>query len=92
MIWLYIGIGLGVVAGTAFVIFKKKNKRLLVLDEVVGQRATVVECIDNYAGSGLVKVGDQMWAARCVSDEDVYEAGQTVMVVALEGVRLVCRA
>jgi membrane protein implicated in regulation of membrane protease activity len=92
MIWLYIGLAVGLVSGVFFVIMRKKNKRMLTVDEVVGARAIVVECIDNYAGSGIVKVGNQMWAARAVSDDDVFRAGETVLVVALEGVRLICKA
>ena len=60
-------------------------------DSIVGARAKVVETIDNAAGSGEVKVGTQLWAARSVEDDVTFAVGDTVQVVACEGVRLVCR-
>lgn len=59
-------------------------------DSIVGRRCTVVEPIDNNAGCGQVKVGAQYWAARSVYDEERFEVGDTVKIVAIEGVRLVC--
>ncbi len=66
---------------------KKKNS----IDAVVGQRCFVTESIDNYAGSGLVRVNGQYWAARAASDEDTYEAGEFLHIVAIEGVKLICK-
>ena len=60
-------------------------------DSIVGARVKVVEPIDNAAGRGEVRVGGELWAARSVTDECTYEVGDTVSVVACEGVRLVCR-
>lgn len=61
------------------------------IDSIVGTRCTVTEKIDNYAGCGLVKVNGQYWAARGASDDDVFEIGESLRVVAMEGVKLICR-
>ncbi len=61
------------------------------IDETVGEKATVVEKIHNIAGSGLVKVNGQLWAARSVDADAIYEPDDTVTVVAIEGVKLVCK-
>ena len=61
------------------------------VEETVGQRCIVIDKIDNFAGCGLVKVGSQMWAARGAFDDDVFEVGESLTVVAIEGVKLICR-
>ncbi len=78
----------------AFLIFllivRNKNPKVS-LENITGLTCAVVERIDNFAGSGIVKVKGQMWAARSVDDEDVFEPGEKLSVVAIEGVRLVCK-
>ena len=71
-------------------IFLGKNKSVC-SENLVGARVKVVEPIDNAAGCGEVRVGGELWAARSVSDDVTYAVGDTVQVVACEGVRLVCR-
>lgn len=73
-------------------IFGKKNgqEREFNPELIVGKRCVVTEKIDNFAGCGQVKVGGQIWAARGAFDDDVFEIGDTLSIVAIEGVRLVC--
>ena len=73
-------------------IFGKKNgqEREFNPDNIVGKRCVVVERIDNLAGCGQVKVNGQSWAARSAYDEDTFAVGDTLSIVAIEGVRLVC--
>ena len=59
-------------------------------DALVGAKCTVVERIDEEAGCGLVRVGNQLWSARSV-ESVVYENGEVLRVVAIEGVKLICR-
>ena len=51
----------------------------------------MVETVDNYIGCGLVKVKGQVWSARGVNDDDIFEIGERLTVVAIEGVKLICR-
>lgn len=57
----------------------------------VGRRCVVTERIDTLAGCGEARVGDQIWSARGVGADDVFEPGESLYVVAIEGVRLICR-
>ena len=61
------------------------------LESIVGEKCTVIERIDNFAGCGQVKIGSQGWSARGVYDDDTFEVGETLMVVAIEGVKLICK-
>ena len=60
------------------------------LESIVGKKCVVIEKIDNFVGSGLVKVNGQCWAARSAYDDDCFDAGESLSVVAIEGVKLVC--
>ena len=60
-------------------------------DTLIGQRAIVTEEIDNLAASGAVKVNGQEWSARS-SDGTRIEVGQTVEVLSIQGVKLVCKS
>ena len=73
-------------------IFNKKGQqdREFNPDNIVGKKCTVIETVDNYAGCGQVRVNGQYWAARSAYDEETFDIGQTLRIVAIEGVRLVC--
>ena len=51
----------------------------------------VTEKIDNFAGCGQVKVKGQFWSARGFYDDDVFECGESLRIVAIEGVMVVCK-
>ena len=61
------------------------------IDAIVGERCLVIERIDTFAGCGQVKVKGQIWSARGMSDTDVFDAGDTLTVVGVEGVKLICK-
>ena len=73
-------------------IFSKKNTqdKESSLDSIVGKKCIVTERIDSYAGCGQVRVNGQCWAARGVFDDDIFEMGESLKIVAIEGVRLIC--
>ena len=75
------------------VILKYVNNsgKSLSIDAVVGEKCVVVEKIDNYAGCGLVRIGRQLWSARGAYEEDSFEIGESLIVVAIEGVKLICK-
>lgn len=68
-----------------------KFKRTRSLDSIVGEKAVVVEKIDNFAGCGQVKIHGQSFSARGTEEDDVFEIGEVLRVVAIEGVKLICR-
>ena len=59
-------------------------------DSIVGMRCVVVERIDSEAGCGQVMVNGQSWSARAVDETVTYEVGETLKIVAIEGVKLIC--
>ena len=61
------------------------------LDAIIGEKCVVTEKIDNYAGCGQAKVKGQIWSARSVDENDVFESGEVLVVVAIEGVKLICK-
>lgn len=61
------------------------------VDAVIGERAVVTERVDNLSGCGQVKVGTQIWSARAMDPDIVFEVGEVVTVMAIEGVKLICK-
>ena len=61
------------------------------LDAIIGERCVVTEKVDNYAGCGQVRVNGQEWSARGAGENDVFESGETLKIVAIEGVKLICK-
>lgn len=61
------------------------------LDNIVGEKCTVTEQIDTFAGCGHVRVRGQIWSARGICTDDVFEVGEVLKVVGVEGVKLICR-
>ncbi len=71
--------------------FFTRKKKYTDIDLVVGEKCVVTDRIDNAAGCGQVKVNGQNWSARGAYDNDVFEVGETLRIVAIEGVKLICR-
>ena len=65
------------------------RRRETALESMVGSSCTVTERIDPLTG-GQVMVGNGLWAARALGDAPL-EVGTSVTVVAIEGVKLICR-
>ncbi|MFD7669223.1 NfeD family protein [Streptomyces sp. NPDC059788] len=53
------------------------------IDALKGRSATVLERVD--AAGGRVKLGGEIWSARALDADQVYEPGQKVDVVEIEG-------
>lgn len=62
------------------------------IDAIIGEKCIVTEKIDNFAGCGQARVKGQIWSARGVGENDVFEEGEILRVVAIEGVKLVCKS
>ncbi len=61
------------------------------IDAIIGQRCVVTEKIDNLAGCGQVKVKGQIWSARSVDEDGEFNVGDVLHIVAIEGVKLICK-
>ncbi len=83
---------IGIVFGKMFLSKKlKKGMTKTNIDAIIGERCVVTEKIDNFAGCGQAKVKGQIWSARGVGEDDVFEVGEALHVVAIEGVKLICK-
>ena len=58
---------------------------------IIGEKCVVTEKIDNFAGCGQVKVHGQIWSARGCDEFDIFEEGEILKIVAIEGVKLICK-
>ena len=65
--------------------FKKED---INAGRVVGQKAIVIETIENGQGKGQVNVCGSIWTARSM-DQTVIPKGASVLVDAIEGVKLI---
>ena len=61
------------------------------IDAIIGEKCVVTEKIDNFAGCGQAKINGQVWAARSVEEGEVFEVGEILLIVAIEGVKLICK-
>ncbi len=68
--------------------WKRKNTSL---DDIIGEKCIVTEKIDNYAGCGSARVKGGEWSARGAREDDIFDVGETLTVVATEGVKLICK-
>lgn len=57
---------------------------------VVGKNAIVLKTIDNLHGKGQVKVAGEIWSAVSSTDDNI-EEGATVIVLRIEGVKLIVK-
>jgi len=75
--------------------FKKKlansKKKATNTDILMGEKAVVVEDIDNLTSVGCVKINGQLWSARAETEGEKISVGEVVEIVAVKGVKLVCR-
>lgn len=72
---------------------KKLGTRIIKtnVEAIIGERCVVTEKIDNYVGCGQVKIKGQIWSARGVDEDAVFEEGESLHVVAVEGVKVICK-
>ena len=61
------------------------------IEAIIGEKCVVTEKIDNFAGVGQVKIKGQIWSARGVEENAVFEPGEILSIVAIEGVKLICK-
>ena len=70
--------------------FGKNHHQATNSDIVIGKECIVVEDIDNLLSVGAVKCMGKEWTARSQNGEKI-AAGETVIAVAIEGVKLIVR-
>ncbi len=61
------------------------------VDELIGKHAIVTEEIDNLQGKGMAQVNGQEWSARSADETVTIEKGIKVIILEVQGVKLICR-
>ncbi len=80
-----------IIAKTYLVKFKRGGDSRTNIEAIIGERCVVTERIDNYAGCGQARVNGQIWSARGAYEDDTFEVGEVLNIVAIEGVKLICK-
>ena len=82
-----------VLAKTVFkkYLVKKVGQEKTDTDLLIGQSARVVEDIDNFEERGAVKINGQVWTARMENDSEKAAEGESVVIVEIKGVKLICK-
>lgn len=62
------------------------------VESIVGRQAIVLDEVSNLHGTGRVSVGGQEWSARSVDNDVDLQEGSVVEVVAVSGVKLICKS
>ncbi|MCR5459082.1 MAG: NfeD family protein [Acetatifactor sp.] len=60
-------------------------------ESIVGKQGIVITELNNLRGLGQVSVGGQEWSARSSDDGQVIYEGSVVEIVAISGVKLICK-
>lgn len=79
-----------VTVGLFFLFRHLAHHRETPLEAMVGKTCIVTERIDPLTG-GQVEVEGNFWAARGLADCEGFDVGTRLVVVAIEGVKLICR-
>ena len=91
LVFLVISV-IGIILGRKLLLkknFQPSNKTNI--EALIGEKCIVTEQINTFAGCGQAKIRGQIWSARGVCDDDIFEPGEVLRVVAIEGVKLVCK-
>lgn len=73
-------------------LFRPFNKKVKTNTEaLIGQIAVITEQVCNVESRGAAKLNGQEWSARAEQDDQSLEVGDRVLVVAIRGVKLICR-
>ena len=80
-----------VVVSAIALVITKTTKQPTNADMYIGKEAVVTEDINNLEAKGLVKVGGSIWTARTEVDNYTIPAGSHVIVIKIEGVKLIGR-
>lgn len=66
-----------------------RNRVRTNVDSLIGEKAVVIQEIDNLAATGEVRVEGKVWMARTQSDEERIPADATVTILKVSGVKLI---
>lgn len=71
--------------------FTQKEIQPTNTDVCIGKQALVTEEINNILGTGQAKIRGIVWTARSTEENTIIKEGSTVIVTAIEGVKLIVK-
>ena len=88
---LFVGVSGALLFFTRPIALKHFNNRLTRtnVESIIGEKAVVIQDIDNLKGEGTVRVGGKEWSARSASDEVKLPKDAVVTVKEVSGVKLI---
>ncbi len=72
------------------VLQRKDSPRKISIDEIIGQRALVIETIDRQKGKGKIKINGDIWRA-ITDDGSIIDINSYVTILRIEGTKTVVR-
>ena len=67
-----------------------KNANFAREDSLIGRNALVTEEINNYKNTGTIRFNGLNWDAQAEDDDIIYESGLVVIILRIDGVRVIC--
>ena len=90
-ILIYSIVALVLVAALVLICYLICTRKSITIENTLGKKCIVTVEVNNFAGRGQVRVGGETFSCRTLFDEDLFEVGERVVVVAVEGPKLVCK-
>lgn len=69
----------------------RRKKTKTNVDSLVGKTVLITEEVNNIEARGTGKLNGQVWSVRAKNPEEALVPGDLAIVVAIEGVKLICR-
>lgn len=90
-VFLFIGVSLVLLIFTRPAAKKYLNRQTVKTNAegLIGKTARVKERIDNQNSQGTAVLNGQDWMARALSDDEIFEPGEEVLVSEIRGVKLI---
>jgi len=73
-----------------FISSKNINLNEIQADSLIGRNAIVTEEINNYKNTGTIRINGLVWDAQAEDDDIIYESGLVVIILKIDGMRLIC--
>ena len=90
---LFLGVSLVLLIFTRPMAVRFMNRKVerTNVDSLIGEKAVVIQKIDNLAQTGRVRINDIEWLARTASDEETIPEHAVVVIEKVQGVKLIVK-
>lgn len=90
---LFLGVSLVLLIFTRPMAVRFMNRKVerTNVDSLIGEKAVVIQKIDNLAQTGKVRINDIEWLARTASDEETIPERAVVVIEKVQGVKLIVK-